>query len=135
MWIIDTCILIDVLENDPNFGNDSARLLDEKAPEDLAICPMTYAELAPSFEGSNELQQEFLRGIGIDFLEPWNWHDTQRAHAAWSRYAKRRRQQQSPKRPLADILIGAYAAGRSGLLTRNRSDFAIVFPELTIIEP
>ncbi len=135
MWVVDTCVLIDVLEDDPDFGAASARLLDERASEKLAICPIVYAELAPAFEGSNELQQEYLRGVGVDFRRPWSWQDTRQAHAAWNRYAKQRRQRLAPKRPLADILIGAFAAGCGGLITRNRADFAGVFPDLLIIEP
>ena len=34
-WVIDTCLLIDVAENDPSFGVASATLIDSKRPEGL----------------------------------------------------------------------------------------------------
>ncbi|MBM3833050.1 MAG: type II toxin-antitoxin system VapC family toxin [Verrucomicrobia bacterium] len=40
-----------------------------------------------------------------------------------------------PKRPLADILIGAFALRFDGLLTRNETDFRSVFSQLTIVSP
>jgi hypothetical protein len=48
-WVVDTCVVIDVLENDPDFGLRSARLLEERLAEGLAICPVTHVELAPAF--------------------------------------------------------------------------------------
>ena len=40
-WVIDTCLLIDVAENDPSFGVASATLIDSKRPDGLTICPVT----------------------------------------------------------------------------------------------
>src|SRR5215204_3444511 len=45
-WVVDTCVLIDVLEEDPSFGFLSAEILEESLEEGLVICPMTYAELS-----------------------------------------------------------------------------------------
>jgi hypothetical protein len=41
----------------------------------------------------------------------------------------------APKRPLADILIGAFASRCDGILTRNEGDFRQVFPSLVIAAP
>jgi uncharacterized protein with PIN domain len=49
-WVVDTCLLIDVAENDPEFGRDSARLLDRKRPAELVIAPVSYIELASLFQ-------------------------------------------------------------------------------------
>jgi hypothetical protein len=49
--VMDTCVVIDVLEGDPEFGRPSARLLDKMAGEGLALCPVSYVELAPAFLG------------------------------------------------------------------------------------
>jgi hypothetical protein len=135
MWVVDTCVLIDVLEADPQFGLASAELLEQLHPEGLTICPVTYAELAPAFDGSAALQEEFLFGVGVDFRHDWSFQDTARAHSAWHLYVQSRRRTKLPQRPLADVLIGAFATGRSGLVTRNRGDFADLFPELAIAEP
>jgi predicted nucleic acid-binding protein len=134
-WVADTCIVIDVLENDPDFGPASARLLDRMAPEGLVLCPISYVELAPAFLGDSRRQNEFLDGIGIQYAFPWEWQDTQHAHKAWDRHVNLYRKRQALRRPVADMLIGAFAMGRRGLLTRNAVDFRPAFPMLKIIEP
>lgn len=134
-WVVDTCTLIDILEDDPQFGDLSARALDGHASDGLVACPMTYAELAPAFEGNLTLQDEFLDGLGVDYLEDWIWQDTLSAHAAWHAHIQRRRSGRAAKRPLADILIGSFALRFQGLITRNPEDFRTTFPSLELHVP
>lgn len=134
-WVVDTCILIDILEDDPEFAEGSARCLDEHAVEGLVVCPMTYAELAPAFGGDLLLQDEFLAGLGVSARQDWTWQDTLRAHEAWQAHTQRRRSGRAGKRPLADILIGAFALRFKGLVTRNASDFRSSFPQLELRVP
>ena len=134
-WVVDTCLIIDVLDDDPDFGESSAALLESTMDEGLTICPVGYVELAPAFLGDRRRQNEFLSAIGIDFAEGWTSEDTQSAHRGWMRQIELKRQGKGPKRPVADILIGAYAAVRTGLLTRNRADFSAFFPKLRIKAP
>ncbi|HYG64661.1 MAG TPA: type II toxin-antitoxin system VapC family toxin [Thermoanaerobaculia bacterium] len=131
-WVVDTCILIDVFEDDPRFGRHSALTLDACADQGLVLCPVTYTEMAPAFRGDLGLQDEFLTGIGIDFRQEWSWADTLRAHRAWHDFIRKKRSRELPKRPLADILIGAFATRHDGLITRNPADFAAVFPDLAL---
>jgi len=137
-WVVDTCILIDVLEDDPQFGRVSALALDSLAADGLVVCPLTYAELAPAFQGKLALQDEFLHGVGVDFRQDWTWADTLRAHEARHRFIERRRSHSLPRRPLAslaDVLIGAFASRYQGLVTRNAGDFASIFPDLKLRGP
>ena len=134
-WVIDTCLLIDVAEGDPTFGVASAKLLDSKRADGLTICPDTYDELAPVFNGDQTAQNEFLFNLGVTWPEAWTQTDTEAAHRAWDRYVTARRTAKVPKRPLADILIGAFASRFDGILTRNESDFRVAFPSLTITTP
>ncbi|HVG09550.1 MAG TPA: type II toxin-antitoxin system VapC family toxin [Thermoanaerobaculia bacterium] len=134
-WIVDTCVLLDVLEDDPEFGRSSAVTLDAHVEEGLIVCPVTYAELAPAFQGDRSLQDEFLGGIGLDYRQDWLWEDTLRAHEAWNTFVQRKRAGLLPKRPLADILIGAFAIRHQGLITRNPDDFKPIFPGLTLRGP
>jgi predicted nucleic acid-binding protein len=134
-WAVDTCVLIDVLEDDPAFGAASARLLERLLPEGLAISPATYVELAPAFGGDRALQDEFLAGVGVELPAEWSPADTLAAHAAWDRFIRLRRTGKVPRRPLADVLIGAHAAVRDGLVTRNPGDFAAIFPDLEVAVP
>lgn len=134
-WVVDTCVLLDVLEDDPAFGLASASELDRRADDGLAICAVSYAELSPAFGGDRALQDEFLAGVGIGQPAEWEWADSVAAHGAWFRYIGLKRAGRAAKRPIADILIGAYATRRAGLITRNAGDFAPTFPDLLIVAP
>lgn len=90
---------------------------------------------APAFQGDAALQDEFLGGIGVDYRQEWLWEDTLHAHEAWDSFVQRKRGGQLPKRPLADILIGAFALRYRGLITRNPDDFKSTFPALTLRGP
>lgn len=131
-WVVDTCLILDVLDDDPRFGESSAKLLDRYAKKGLVICPVSYIELAPAFAADMARQDYFLRQLSIIYDESWTWTDSVNAHAAWSRYVDAKRQGALAKRPLADIQIGAFAERFDGLLSRNRSDFKPVFPKLII---
>ncbi len=137
MWVVDTCIILDVFEDDPDFGVASAKLLQKLLPDGLMVSPVTMVELAPAFEGDLAEQKYFLSQAGIAHGEPWSPADIEASHQAWNAYivARRRNRAVLPKRPLADLLIGGFALNRQGLITRNPADFRTWFPKLTIRHP
>ena len=134
-WIIDTCLVIDIAAADPVFARSSATCLADKAPEGLVLCPVSYVELAPVWNGDAKAQDSALTEMGIIFNMDWLVEDTRRAHAAWHRHVLAKRSGHAGKRPIADIMIGAFASRFQGLLTRNPSDFRGSFPSLTIATP
>jgi len=134
-WVVDTCVLIDVLDNDSSFGKRSALALTAHMGDGLVVCPVTYIELAPAFDGSLSLQEEFFAGIGVDRQMGWIHEDTLAAHSAWARYVQARREKRDRRRPIADVMIGAFALRFSGLITRNVADFRSLWPGLKIIAP
>lgn len=134
-WVVDTCVLLDVLEDDPAFGAASAELLERLLADGLEVCPVTFAELAPAFAGDRGLQEEFLAGVGVSLPPAWREDDTLAAHQGWARHVRRKRRGGHPRRPLADVLIGAHATRRSGLVTRNPGDFRPIFPDLRVMVP
>jgi predicted nucleic acid-binding protein len=134
-WVVDTCVLIDVLEDDPAFGRSSADLLEKSLRDGLVLSPVTMVELSPAFDGNLETQKHFLEQVGIDFTDAWTFGDTECAHRAWNAYVQARRASRAPKRPLADLLIGAFAFRHKGLITRNPADFRRWFPQLKLRQP
>lgn len=134
-WVVDTCLVLDVLEHDPVYGSTTAACLDAHADAGLVLCPVSYIELAPAFLGDEHRQSDFLDRVGIDYQQPWTWEDTTRAHQGWNVHVIRRREQQAGRRPVADVLIGAFALRFHGLLTRNAGDFRSLFPKLRIVAP
>lgn len=135
MWVVDTCILLDIFENDPQFGEASAALLQTLLAAGLAVSPVTMVELSAAFSGDLAEQKRFLDLAGISYAQPWTAADTEAAHAAWHAYVRARRLDRIPRRPIANLLIGGFAANRQGLITRNPGDFRRWFPNLTIREP
>ena len=134
-WVVDTCVVIDVLEDDPSFGRASADVLEKSLRDGLVLCPITMVELSPAFAGKLEIQKHFLEQVGIAFTEDWTLADTECAHRAWNLYVQARRGSHAPKRPLADLLIGAFACRQQGLITRNPTDFRRWFPRLKLRQP
>jgi predicted nucleic acid-binding protein len=135
VWIVDTCVVLDVFEHDPAFGRSSAELLQKLLPQGLAVSPVTMVELSAAFVSDLAEQKRFLDMAGISYVEPWTTADTEQAHAAWNAYVIAKRANKAAKRPVADLLIGAFAANRTGLVTRNPRDFRRWFPTLKLREP
>lgn len=134
-WVVDTCLLIDIADADPRFGNTSSRFLAQRHALGLVIAPVSFVELAPAFDGVLTAQEHFLANLGIAWTEGWTWLDTQRACDGWSVHIRNRRASMPTKRPIADVLIGAFAQRFDGLLTRNARDFQKLFPSLRIDSP
>jgi predicted nucleic acid-binding protein len=135
MLVVDTCVLIDIADDDPSFGRASALCVAKYLNEDLVISPVSYVELAPLFEGSARRLEEFLDGVGIRHDELFELSDREVAFATWYRHISAKRAGKAGKRPVADILIGALAVRAKGIITRNGTDFSSLFPGLTIIDP
>ena len=134
-WVVDTCLVLDVLDDDPAFGEAAARCIEGHQPDGLTICPVTLIELAPAFLGDWRRAEEFLTQLGVDYQADWISADTHAAFAAWHRHIERKRAGQSARRPVADIQIGAFAVRHQGLLTRNAGDFKRWFPSLKVAGP
>jgi predicted nucleic acid-binding protein len=132
---VDTCVLVDIADDDPEFGAPSAECLAQHLEQGLAISAITYVELAPVFDGSSRLLDTFLSGVGIDNIEAFDARDRHAAFQAWGRHVSEKRAGQVRRRPVADALIGATAARSQGLITRNGKHFRSFFPNVPIIDP
>ena len=127
--------LIDLLRQDDTFATLAADALDLKRAEGLTIAPLTYVELAPALGGDVRAQDYFLSEIGIGFDFEGRKDVVLSAHQAWHNHIQRKRKGEVLKRPIADVVIGAYAVSKGGLITRNEDDFLALFPNLTIFNP
>ncbi len=67
-WVVDTCVLIDVLDDDPHFGKTSAACLQNMLKDGLIVAPVSYIELAPAFVGNQ--QTHLRRYVPADLLRP-----------------------------------------------------------------
>jgi len=134
-WVVDTCVVIDVLCGDQDFADLSASAIDLMRDDGLLVSPLTYVELAPSFNGDVRAQDEFLLELGVGCEFDGGRESVLRAHRAWYEHILRKRAGDLGKRPIADVMIGAYALSKGGLITRNEDDFKVLYPSLRICNP
>jgi predicted nucleic acid-binding protein len=134
-WVVDTCLLLDIGLDDPEFAEGSENLVLQMSSSGVVISPVTFVELAPAFGGNMDALKNLLVGLGIDFEEIWDVSDTENAAAAWAEHILKRRSGGGLKTAVADVLTGSFALRFEGLLTRNAKDFQKLFPNLRVVEP
>ena len=125
----------DLVTGDPQFEPASTLCLQRYLPDGLVVCPITFVELGPAFVGDDVAAEEFLKGADLDTTEQWTSGDTVQAHRFWQAFQVRRRQANLARRPVADVMIAAFASRFQGIISRNASDFRNIAPALVLIEP
>lgn len=129
---VDTNVLIDILEGDPEFGAASAAALARAAQEGaLVACEAVWAEVATAYAPAEDVAED-LRTMGLRFV-PMNEEAALRAALAWARY---RKTGGTRSRIAADFLIGAHAACQANrLLTRDNGFHRQYFTGLQVRTP
>ena len=130
--LVDSCVLIDVLANDPDWAEWSLQKLDilgQQAP--LVINPIILAEISPRFDRAADLDMA-LQNLPIR-REALPWDAAYLAGQAFKIY---RTAKGSKRSPMPDFYIGAHAlVGNMRLLTRDAARFQTYFPKLNIVSP
>ena len=134
-WVIDTSVVLDLITGDPGFEPASTACLQARLGDGLVVSPVTFVELGPAFAGDDAAAESFFHSSRIGTSEYWSPADTLLAHRLWHRYQESRRKSSVAKRPVADVLIAAFADRFQGLITRNAADFRRIQPTLPIVEP
>ena len=130
--LVDSCVLIDVLADDPQWAEWSLTQLDALGLQGpLVINPLIVAELSPRFERASDLDAALmLLPLRRDALP---WDAAFLAGQAFKLYRQTRGVKHSP---MPDFYIGAHALlGGMRLLTRDVTRFKTYFPKLEIISP
>ena len=132
MIFVDSNVLIDVFDRDPQWADWSARSLhDAVGSTSVAVSQIVVAEVGPQFE-SLEAFVEALRAFSIT-VDPLT---DEAAFLAGQAFRRHRRFREGPKSILADFLIGGQAAAVGAtILTRDPAIYVAYFPELTLIIP
>jgi len=130
---IDTNVLVDVLEADPNFGELSRTALKRCLREgSIVACDVVWAEVATIYAGAAESLLAALDSIDLGF-SPMNKAAALAAARQWHRF---RRDGGRRQRIVADFLIGGHAVEQCDrLLTRDRGFYRTYFKGLTIVAP
>ncbi len=132
MLLVDTNVLVDVLQDDPQWADWSvAKIRAQSRVHELAINPIIYAEISLSFS-----TLEALDGV-VDSLR-LSMRDIPRPalFLAAKAFIQYRRRGGRKTQVLPDFFIGAHAAVAGWtLLTRDASRFRTYFPSLQVIAP
>ncbi len=131
-FLVDSNVLLDILEEDPDWYGWSANQLARAADAgDLVLNPVIYAEVSVGFQRIEDMEAllpptDFLRAA-----LPW-----EAAFLAGKCFLAYRRGGGTRRSPLADFFIGAHAAVDGlKLLTRDGSRYRTYFPTVEIIAP
>lgn len=132
MLLVDTNVLVDVLQDDPQWANWSIGQLRAQASiHQLIINPIIYAEISLSFSTLEGLDSAVstlaleLRDIPRPAL-----------FLAAKAFVQYRKRGGSKLQVLPDFFIGAHAAVEGWpLLTRDASRFRTYYPTVEVIAP
>lgn len=132
MLLVDTNVLVDVLEDDPQWADWSIRQLRAQSKiHPLAINPIIYAELSLTFS-TVEALDETVEALGLVVKEL----PRPALFLAGKAYTRYRRQGGNKNNVQADFFIGAQAAVlRWPLLTRDARRYQTYFPGVALITP
>jgi predicted nucleic acid-binding protein len=130
--LVDTNVLVDVLENDPEWADWSVSQLRAQAQiHRLVINPVIYAELSLTFSKVETLD-EALEGLQIPVVEI----PRPALFLAGKAFVQYRRQGGTKTNVLADFFIGAHAAVSAWpVLTRDVRRYSGYFPTVPLISP
>lgn len=132
MILVDSCVLIDVLEDDAHWADWSQEQLETwSARGPLLVNPVIYAELSAYAASKEALDAEvFIAQLVMREIPREALFLAGRAHAAY------RARSGTRSGVLADFLVGSLAAvAGCPLLTRDRRPYAAYFPSLVLVSP
>jgi predicted nucleic acid-binding protein len=132
MLLVDTNVLVDVLQDDPEWADWSIGQLRAQAMlHELVVNPVIYAELSLSFSTIEALDAVVTR-MELTLQEI----PKPALFLAAKAFAQYRRRGGSKVQVLPDFFIGAHAAVQGWpLLTRDARRFRTYFPSLEVVAP
>ena len=132
MILVDTNVLIDVLEDDPEWADWSiAQLRAQSHAHALVINPVIYAELSLTFS-TVEMLDAVVDNLGLKMIEI----SRPALFLAGKAFAQYRRKGGGKSSMRADFFIGAQAAVMGWpLLTRDTRRYQTYFPKVKLIAP
>jgi len=132
MVLVDTNVLLDVLEDDPAWADWSLRQLRiQSQAHDLAINPVIYAELSLAFDSVQALDAA-IEGMDLIVQEL----PRPALFLAGRAFLKYRREGGSKSNVLPDFFIGAHAAVHGwNILTRDARRYRGYFPTVALVTP
>jgi len=131
MIFVDSCVLIDIFNDDAQWKSWSIAQVSQALPRGLCINAVVYAELSGSFATQQDVSAAIKRGR-LEIKEI----TMEAAYLAADAFKRYRLNKGQFKTALPDFFIGAHAQVLScPLLTRDPKRFATYFPDIELITP
>jgi len=132
MLLVDTNVLVDVLQDDPQWAEWSiSELRAQASVHQLVINPVIFAEMSLSFS-TLEALDDVVVTMGLELREI----PRPALFLAAKAYAQYRKRGGAKQQVLPDFFIGAHAAVEGWpLLTRDATRFRTYFPGLEVLAP
>ena len=130
--LVDTSVLIDILDEDEEWLDWSASMLDRAARQGpLVINQLILAEASVTLDTVEELDEALPASYFVRESLPWD-----AAFLAGKAFVGYRRRGGTKRSPVPDFYIGAHAAvAGHTLLTRDPKRYQSYFPKIRIVAP
>ena len=130
--LVDSCILLDLFTDDPNWAAWSQRKLEEYSQiNSLYINSIIYTEISLAFKKIEELE-EAIKMLNLRVLEI----PREALFLTGKVFLNYRKNKGTKNSPLPDFFIGAHASvSNFSLITRDVSKFTTYFPKIRLIHP
>ena len=130
--LVDSCVLMDVLADDPQWYEWSLQQLERCAQWDpLVINPLILVEISPRFERAADLEAALVGLPLVCQALPWD-----AAFLAGQAFKVYRQALGAKTSPMPDFYIGAHAlVSGLQLLTRDAARYRSHFPRLALVAP
>lgn len=130
--IVDSNVLIDVMTDDPTWGDWSSHSLERAADEAmLVINALIYAEVSIGLDSIELLEEALPHDLYRREQLPF-----EAAFLAGKAFRRYRAAGGTRRSPLPDFYVGAHAAvAGHRLLTRDAARYRTYFPSLKLIAP
>ena len=131
MTFVDSCVLIDIFNDDAQWKSWSVDQVSRALPRGLCINAVVYAEVSGSFATQHDLAVAIKHGR-LDIKDI----PMEAAYLAADAFRRYRLNKGQFKTALPDFFIGAHAKVLScPILTRDPQRFATYFPDVELITP
>ena len=129
---VDSCILLDLFTDDPNWADWSENILDKYSQTNtLYINSIVYTEVSIGFNKIEEVETAISQ-LGIKVLEI----PREALFLTGKVFLKYRKNKGTKNSPLPDFFIGAHAiVSKFDLITRDSIKYKTYFPQLKLIHP
>ena len=130
--LVDSCILLDLFTDDPNWANWSENVLEQYSQTNtLYMNSIIYTEVSIGFNRIEEVEKAISQ-LGINVLEI----PREALFLTGKVFLKYRKNNGTKNSPLPDFFIGAHAiVSKFHLITRDSTKYKTYFPQLKLIYP